>query len=190
MDDSAMQPTAVGEDGKPYDFPNGVVSMLTTAQGAHMTMSSMSDSKASTLMAATFVVFSLTIDRISNNQLTLPMLILGVFSLASTIWCVMAIKPSLITPGKGLAPGANLMFFGAFSGLKEKEFIDRVITVMQSEELTYRTMARDLFQNGYVLQHKKYPYLAYAYTTFLVGLALTVSSMVWEQFFGKVAFGN
>ena len=34
-------------------------------------------------------------------------------------------------------------------------------------------MLHDIYQNGQVLQRKKFKYLAYAYKTFMVGLSLT-----------------
>ena len=41
-------------------------------------------------------------------------------------------------------------------------------------------MARDLHQNGSVLQRHKYRYLAYAYRTFLVGVVATAVAFVWQ----------
>ena len=163
-----------------YEFPKEVHNLLALAQTAHMTMSSMADTKASTLMAATFVVFSLSLGQISTQQITASMLILGGFSFMATIFSVLAIKPSLATPPKHMRPGTNIIFFGAFVGTPEDEFIDKVIETMRSEEAVYRAMARDLYQNGCVLYAKKYRYLSYAYATFLVGFGSTLVALVWE----------
>ncbi len=171
----------VDEQSRPRQFGKNSHAMLSTAQTSHMAMSTMADSKASMLMAATFVVFSLCIDRLSNDKMTMSLMVLGGFALAATVLCVMAIKPKISHPQRGLAPGANLLFFGAFAGLKESEFIDRVLDTMADEERTYRAMARDVYQNGWVLQHKKYKYLAYAFNTFLVGLGVTILTFVWEM---------
>lgn len=162
------------------EFPKEVHNLLALAQTAHMTMSSMADTKASTLMAATFVVFSITLGQASSQQVTLSMLLLGGFSFMATIFSVLAIKPSLSAPPKHMRPGMNMMFFGTFIGTPEDEFIDTVIATMRSEEAVYRAMARDLYQNGCVLHAKKYRYLSFAYTTFLIGFVTTLIAFIWE----------
>ena len=43
-----------------------------------------------------------------------------------------------------------------------------------------RMMLRDMYQNGLVLQRRKYRYLGYAYRTFIAGLVLTLVSFVIE----------
>ena len=53
-----------------------------------------------------------------------------------------------------------------------------MIEILRSEEATYRVMARDLYQNGRVLQFKKYRYLSYAYTAFLVGIVATFAAFI------------
>ena len=163
-----------------YEFPSNVENLLTQAQSAHMTLSAMADTKASTLMAATFVVFSLTLGQVSTQQITVSMLLLGGFSFMATIFSVLAIKPVLGAPPKHMRPGMNIVFFGAFVGTPEDEFVDKIIDTMKSEEAVYRAMARDLYQNGCNLHAKKYRYLAYAYNTFLIGLGATLIALVWE----------
>ena len=163
-----------------YEFPNNVENLLTQAQSGHMALSAMADTKASTLMAATFVVFSLTLSQVSTQQITVSMLLLGGFSFMATIFSVLAIKPSLGAPPQSMRPGMNIVFFGAFVGTPEDEFVDKIIDTMKSEEAVYRAMARDLYQNGCNLHAKKYRYLAYAYTTFLIGFGATLIALVWE----------
>ena len=55
-----------------------------------------------------------------------------------------------------------------------------MIDVMRNEEATYRTMLRDLYQNGIVLQKKKYYYLTRAYQAFLVGIILTLVAFLLQ----------
>ena len=43
-----------------------------------------------------------------------------------------------------------------------------------SDDSIYRTMARDIYQNGTVLAHKKYRMLGWAYRLFLVGRVLNI----------------
>ena len=161
-----------------YEFPKEVHNLLVTAQSGHLALSEMADSKASILMGATFVVFTLAIGEISSNRATAPLLILAGFSFLATVLSVLALRPKLMKPTAVVGPKSNLVFFGAFAGIPEEEYIDRMIEILRSEEATYRVMARDLYQNGRVLQFKKYRYLSYAYTAFLVGIVATFAAFL------------
>ena len=170
-----------------YEFPKEVHNLLVTAQSAHVALSSMADSKASILMSATFVVFGLAVGQITTNTPTVSMSLLAVFALISTILSVLAIRPRLLTPPTTVGPKTNLLFFGSFAGLDEEEYIDRIVGILRSEEQTYRTMARDLYQNGRVLQFRKYRYLSHAYTTFLIGLGVTTAAVVVETVIARLS---
>jgi hypothetical protein len=160
-------------DDPDYEFPKEVHNMLCAANAAHVQLSAMADTKASILMGATFVVFTLTIGQMSSQTLLASpsLIILGVFSFVATVLSVMAVMPKIKTP-KGRHP--NYLFFGVFSTISDKEFSDMLIDTMRNEEATYRMMIRDLYQNGMVLQKKKYYYLTRAYQAFLAGIILTL----------------
>ena len=117
-----------------------------------------------------------------SNAISPALLVLGVFSFAATVLSVLAVLPEI--GGKSRKGKLNLLFFGVFSRIDEQEFIDTVVGTMRSEEATYRMMARDLHQNGSVLQRHKYRYLAYAYRTFLVGVVATAITFVWQAVLG------
>jgi len=170
------------EFGDGYEFPKEVHNMLVGAQATHVQFSAMADSKASILMGATFVVFSLTLGQMQSSKISLPLLVLGAFSFAATVLSVLAILPEI--GGKSKANRPNLLFFGLFHRMDEEEFVDTVVGTMRSEEQVYRMMARDLYQNGAVLQRHKYRYLAYAYRTFLVGIIATAIAFIGQSFFG------
>ena len=159
------------EFGENYEFPKEVHNMLVEAQQAHVQFSSMADSKASILMGASFVVFSLTLGQNQASQMTAPTLVLMTFSFFATVLSVLAVLPEIGGKGKFGAP--NLLFFGVFSRMDEDEYVERVVEEMRSEERVYRMMARDLHQSGSVLHRHKYRYLQYSYRTFLIGLIAT-----------------
>jgi hypothetical protein len=162
--------------GEDYEFPKEVHNMLVAAQASHVQYSAMADSKASILMGASFVVFSLTLGQMQTNEISLPMLVLGSFSFLATVLSVLAVLPEIGGKSKFAAP--NLLFFGVFSRMKENEFVDTLVEQMRSEEAVYRMMARDLHQNGSVLQRHKYRYLRYAYRTFLIGIVATALAFI------------
>ena len=72
----------------------------------------------------------------------------------------------------------NLLFFGFFTQLGEDAFIDEIIGRLATEHSIYETMARDIYQNGMVLQHKKYKMLGYAYRILLLGMVASCVAYV------------
>ena len=74
------------------------------------------------------------------------------------------------------------MFFGSFTRLDEEEYIERLIARLGSDDSIYRTMARDIYQNGTVLARKKYRMLGWAYRIFLAGLTASLAAFVIESF--------
>jgi len=76
----------------------------------------------------------------------------------------------------------NLLFFGSFSQLDEEAYLDRVVETIGDEEAAFRLMLRDLYQNGLVLERKKYRLLGYAYRIFLAGLVASFVAFVAGYF--------
>jgi hypothetical protein len=149
-------------------YPPNAVHLMRTAQLAQLQLSAMADAKASLLMGATFVIFTITIGQAHGGLPPLPLLILGGAAFFSAILAVLAVIP--MTTGKSKRGRPNLLFFGTFSRMEEEEFIDEVTDRLRTEDSIYRTMARDVHQAGTVLQTKKYRMLTWAYRVFLLGL--------------------
>lgn len=159
--------------------PNAI-HLVRTAQQIQMQLSAMADHKASILMGATFVVFTIAINQSQRGVLGDAMLVLGLFSFISAVFAVLAILPT-VRP-KPDAP-LNLIFFGSFTALDEEDYLDRVGERLASDHEVFRTMTRDIYQNGKVLDRKKYRFLGYAYRVFLIGLVATFATFVAERFF-------
>ncbi|AMG73405.1 Pycsar system effector family protein [Sphingopyxis granuli] len=167
-------------------FPPNAVHLVRTNQQITMQLSQMADQKASILMGATFVVFTLAIGqaRAGAGALTTPLAILATFSFLSALLAISAVLPRV-----GKAPPAardgedrgNLLFFGHFAQMGEDEFIAAVKARLRTEEDLYEVMLRDTWQNGVVLARRKYRYLAYAYRLFVVGLTLTFLAFAVEM---------
>ena len=160
-------------------FPPNAVHLVRTNQQITMQLSQMADQKASILMGATFVVFTLAIGqaRSGGGALAMPLAILATFSFLSALLAVSAVLPRVgkapLVVYKDGKDHSNILFFGRFAQMDEDEFIDAVKTRLRTEEDLYETMLRDTYQNGVVLARRKYRYLAYAYRLFVVGLTLT-----------------
>ncbi len=163
---------------KPRVFPANAIHLVRTAQQINVSLSQMADQKASILMGATFVVFTITIGQASKMGPNPAIFILAFFAFLSAMLAVYAILPS--TSHKP-SDNPNLLFFGYFTELNEDQFTDRILDQLSSDEDIYRTMLRDIYQNGQVLQRKKYRFLGYAYKAFMSGLILTVITVFLER---------
>jgi hypothetical protein len=148
-------------------------------QNNTLKLSQMADQKASILMGATFLVFSIAVSQAFAGRLPWSLGILAVFAFLSAICAVLAVLPRL---SGTLPPGArrNLLFFGHFHDLDEEDWTLDVLAEMRSDEAVYRSMLHDIYQNGQVLQHRKYRFLGYAYRLFVAGLVVTLAAFAAE----------
>lgn len=167
------------QNGGPPLYPPNAVHLTRTAVLAQMQLSAMADQKASILMGASFVIFTIAVSQSDGGRAPLPLLILGGAAFLSALCAVAAVLPAVRYRKR--AP-LNLMFFGSFTQLEEEEYIERLVERLGSDDSIYRTMARDIYQNGTVLAHKKYKLLGWAYRIFLVGLTASLVAFVVESF--------
>ena len=179
--------TDVKPDRPAISFPPNAVHLVRTNQQITMQLSQMADQKASILMGATFVVFTLAVGqaRGGGGAFAVPLTVLATFSFLSALLAISAVLPRV-----GKAPPAvyrdgkdhsNILFFGRFAQMDEDEFIDAVKARMRTEEDLYETILRDTYQNGLILARRKYRYLAYAYRLFVVGLTVTFLAFAYQM---------
>ena len=154
-------------------YPTQAVQLVRTTTQTHLVLSQMADQKASILMGATFIVFTITVGQASKGMLPLPLLVMACFAFLSAVCAVMVVMPSTRTPPVDMER-SNLLFFGVFTQIPEQEWADIIVERLATDEGMFRTMLRDVYQNGQVLQKKKYRYLGYAYRLFLAGLTATL----------------
>ena len=92
------------------------VHLVRTATQTNLTLSQMADQKASILMGATFVVFTIAVGQARTGAVPLTLLVLAGFAFLSAMCAVAAILPSIATKTtSGMQP--NLLFFGTFTQL-------------------------------------------------------------------------
>ena len=170
-----------GPKARTKKFSPQAIHLVRTANQANLALSQMADQKASLLMGAAIVVFTLSIGRADQNEATLPMVVLGISAFISACLAIASVIPSI-----GSAPvkddKANVLFFGVFSEMKEEQFADAVIESLSDEEEMFRLMLRDIYQNGQVLRHKKYKLLGWSYRVFLIGLVGSLAAFLWVLF--------
>ena len=157
------------------EFSNQAIHLVRTTQQINMMLSQMADAKASILMGATFLVFTIAVGQARGGALPWSLGVLALFAFVSAMCAVFAVLPSVSDPDQTKIGGArsNLLFFGHFAHMDEAEWTDSVLADLRADETVFRAMLHDIYQNGQVLQRKKYKYLAHAYTSFMIGLSLT-----------------
>ena len=165
---------------KSQTYPVNAAHLMRTAQLAQLQLSAMADTKANILMGATFVIFTITIGQARGGAAPLPLLILGGAAFFSAIFAMLAVIPKIGRKAGGA--GGNLLFFGVFTAMDEEAFVAEITERIRTEDGIYRTMARDIHQNGMVLQHKKYRMLGWAYRVLLIGLVASGAAFVAERF--------
>lgn len=154
--------------------------MLRNTQQINISLSQMADQKASILMGATFVVFTISVAQAAKG-VNFTIIVLALFSFISAMLAVFAVLPSVKKKSKRRGV-RNILFFGSFTEMTEDEFANAVLEKLKTDESVYRLMLEDIYQNGQVLHRKKYKYLSYAYIMFLTGLCLTIVVFLVEQF--------
>lgn len=172
----ALASPTEGANG-PRVFSENAIHMIRTAQINTLTLSQMADQKASILMGATFLVFSLSISRSLAGEMPNSLVLLALFSFLSSVCAVVAVVPAIGRPNstRGIRDfKPNRLFFGHFTSIDEGDWADGLLNDMAADESVLRIMMHDLYQNGCVLQRRKYRYLAMAYRIFMVGLFVTL----------------
>lgn len=155
-------------------YGSDAVQAIRTASQAHYHLSAMADRKASMLMGASFVVFTIVVAQAtSRGHLPLAMTVLGVSAFLSAIISAIAVMPSILG-GPDYKGQRNLMFFGGFSDMDEDEYVAEMMDRLSDQQKFLEMVARDVYQNGQVLARKKYRLLTVAYSIFIIGLIASV----------------
>ena len=169
-------------------FSSHAVHLVRTTQHINMMLSQMADAKASILMGATFLVFTIAVGQGRGGALPWSLGVMAAFSFVSAMCAVFAVLPSVSSPEsvKRSADRPNTLFFGHFTHMDEDVWTASILEDLRADETVFRAMLHDIYQNGQVLQRKKYRYLAYAYKSFMLGLTLTAITFALEY---GMAFG-
>jgi Family of unknown function (DUF5706) len=175
MTGEAVVPLAPPRDG----YPANSIHLVRTLQQITMQLSQMADQKASILMGATFVVFTVAIGQSSRTDMPIALSVLAFFAFVSAVLAVTAVLPRVTPQERAVCP--NILFFGNFSRMSEDDFVAAVQARLHSDQDMLETMLRDIHQNGSILAARKYRYLALGYRTFVVGLSLTLIVFLAER---------
>ncbi|MEZ5465726.1 MAG: DUF5706 domain-containing protein [Lysobacteraceae bacterium] len=148
--------------------------MLRLVQQHHVTLSLMADTKANIIITVSSIMLTLVLGRLTDPDLRFALMVLGFFTLLALLLAILAVLPKyrpIRHRNDRLPPGFNVLFFGHFAMLDEKDFLERMTTAMQPGQ-AYETVVRDVYSLGSYLAHHKYPYLRLSYLFFIAGFIL------------------
>ncbi len=172
-----MTDKRLGPGDPDYVFPKEVHSLLIAANSTNITLSGMADTKASILMGASFVVFTIAMANAiaRGGEVPVAMMILGAGAFLAAIFAAVSVLP---TVSGGPKTRRNLMFFGGFDDMDEDSYVAAMLDRLGNDEKMLAMMARDVFQNGQVLARKKFRLLRLAYLPFISGLVASLVAFV------------
>ncbi|MCK7589043.1 DUF5706 domain-containing protein [Subsaxibacter sp. CAU 1640] len=159
-----------------------IQSFYRTALRNHIKLSDIADTKANILLSVNAIIISLVLANLiskldTNPYLTYPTALFTLVGVISMIMSIIATRPN-ITSGQFTKEDVenkevNLTFFGNFHKMELKEFEWAIDELLNDKEYVYKSMTKDLYFLGKVLD-RKYRILRATYTVFMVGIILSV----------------
>jgi HD superfamily phosphodiesterase len=164
----------------------GIETMFRLTSKNHFTLSSIADSKASTLISISALIISIILSVLVRRlqeepTLIIPTILILLTLLGTIIFAVLSTRPKVtsfnlsredISSKKG-----NLLFFGNFMNMPVEDYEWGMHEVMEDREYLYDNLIRDIYYLGVVLG-KKYRYLRIAYNIFMYGLIISVIAYI------------
>ncbi|HDP68789.1 MAG TPA: hypothetical protein ENN20_09860 [Candidatus Marinimicrobia bacterium] len=158
--------------------------MLRTAQQYHFQLSVMADQKANIIIAATSILFTISLTNFSMEEMLWGFVCLATFSLIALIYAILAVYPSYEAKKdrQFIFDSINPLFFGHFTQFTLDEYYDIMEKMFDSSQSIYRAQLKNLYQLGQILKNRKYKFLKYSYRFFFVGLILSVILFALQLF--------
>ena len=164
----------------------GIETMFRTSYRVHQDLVGIADSKANIMISVNGLIISIILGTVSPRigatpELILPTSFLLIGCLIALVYAVLAARPRVsnvpITLEKIERNEANILFFGHFVKLSPSDYQKGMRDLMESQDLLYFNMVRDLYGLGQVLD-KKFRLLRISYTVFMFALVVGVGLFV------------
>lgn len=175
-----------GKKEKP-DLPEkGIETMFRVTLRNHVNLSRIADNKANTLISVNAIIISIVLTtlfpKLDNNPfLFYPGLVLITACILTIITSILSTIPKTthghISKKEVDDKKGNLIFFGNFHKMSLEDYEWSVGELMQDKDYLYKTLTRDLYFLGKVL-NRKYTLLRYSYYIFVGGLLVTIAMFV------------
>lgn len=166
----------------------GIETMYRVTLKNHIKLSDIADTKANILLSVSAIIMSIALstlfpklDKADNYYLIYPTMLFLLMSVVTMIFSILSTRPK-VTSGKFSSEDVknkkvNLLFFGNFHKMPLNEFQDGMEQVMNDRDYLYKSLMKDLYFLGKVLD-KKYKLLRVAYNIFMVGIILSLLAFV------------
>jgi len=164
----------------------GVETVYRVTLRNHVSLSSIADNKANTLISVNAIIISIVLSTLlpkfdNNHHLIIPALTLLIFSILTIIFAIISTIPRTshgsITRNDVENKKGNLLFFGNFHNMDIDEYEWSMDELLKDRDYLYKSLTRDLYYLGRVLK-QKYTYLRISYFTFAVGLSITIGLFI------------
>lgn len=166
----------------------GIETMFRVTLKNHIKLSDIADSKANILLSVSAIMLSIALstlfpklDKPSNAYLIYPTLIFIITVVVTMIFSILSTRPKVtsgvFTKEDVINKKVNLLFFGNFYKMPLEVFQDGMTAMMDDREYLYKSLMKDLYYLGLVL-NKKYRLLRVAYTVFMIGIIISVMSFL------------
>lgn len=161
--------------------------MFKTALRNHIDLTNLADNKANIMLSINAIIITISLPYIpgyvaEDPHLILPAGLLITTCLASVIVATMATRPIAMKGTSSIENikngSANLFFFGNFYKMTQSEYYGHLTDVIADEALLEKSIISDLYHLG-ASMGKKYKLLRLCYTIFMVGMSLTVISLLF-----------
>lgn len=169
------------DDGK-LGSKRGIETLFRTQYPMHMDLSSLADSKSNIMISINGLMVSILLGSLSskidsNPLLFVPTTVLTLGCLVSLIFAVLAAMPRVttgtLTLDQARRDKMNLLFFGNYTRMSRKEYLEGMTELVQQKSDLYTSMMEDIYSLGGVLQ-RKFSLLRISYFAFVAGLVLGV----------------
>jgi len=155
----------------------------------HAQLSQMADVKASMLLTLASLILTFSIGYLSDPVLRWPVVIMLSFCVITILSAAYAVMPKLNlgSQPKITENNSNILFFASFINMDYEEYAGVMNDVMHDPTLSYEVMVREIYEIGKYLGWKKYRYIRIGYTAFLLGVVLSVLTLIILQIANVVA---
>ncbi|PHR72164.1 MAG: phosphohydrolase [Lutibacter sp.] len=166
----------------------GIETMYRVTLRNHIKLSDIADTKANILLSVSAIILSIALstlfpklDKPDNYYLIYPTMLFLLMSVVTMIFSILSTRPKVtsgtFTSEDVVNKKVNLLFFGNFHKMPLKEFQDGMQQVMNDRDYLYKSLMKDLYFLGKVLD-KKYKLLRVAYNIFMVGIVLSILAFI------------
>ena len=164
----------------------GVETLFRVTARKQLDLTTMADSKANLIIGVNTIIISIVISVIGTrlsgaSHLLIPSILIILTNATTIVIAILATRPKIIRvtdhiPGKESAE-FNILFFGHFSRMSLDSYKETIRKTIMKKEDIYDTISRDIYYQGLILS-KKYSYIAWAYTIFVIGLVISILAFI------------